>query len=104
MPGRDEVRAQPFRPTHECCKFQIAVAMDAGNRGAAGGVLADEIGDDRVGELSLEVDDVVRDAELCGYSTGVVKVVNRTATAERACTRLRRVRSCVVVQLHRQPD
>ena len=82
MAGRDEVRAHAFGPGDEGRELQVAVAVHARNRRPAGGVLVDEVGDDRIARTALEIDDVVGDADACGDAAGVVEVVNRAAGAE----------------------
>jgi hypothetical protein len=62
------------------------------------GVLAHEVRDHLLAELTLEVDDVVGDADLGGDAPRVVQVVDRTAGAEADLP------LALVVQLHRQAD
>jgi hypothetical protein len=81
---RHEVGAEALGAGDERGKFQIAVAVHARNGRASGRVLAHEIRDDGVGKLALEIDDVVRDADACGDTPGVVEVVDRAAGAEAA--------------------
>jgi hypothetical protein len=69
-----------------------------GNRGAARGVLADEIRHHLRAEPILEVDDVVRDADDGRDAAGVVEVVDRAAGAEV------RLSLALVVELHGHTD
>ena len=61
-----------------------------------------EIRDHLIGELALEVDDVVRDADARGDTPRVVQVVDGAAGAEPRRLAGRALR--LVVELHRQPD
>ena len=99
---RHELRAEPVGAVDERRELQVAVAVDARDRRAAGRILADEVRDDGLGELRLEIDDVVRDADARGHAARVVEVVDRAARAEAHAALVRS--SCLVVQLHRQPD
>src|SRR5262249_48844165 len=62
-------------------------------------VRLDEVVDDRGGELALEVDDVVRDAEVRAHRAGVLGVARAAAPPARA-----RRRAARVVEAHRHPD
>ena len=59
---RDEVGAEPLGAADERRELEVAIAVDARNRRPSRRVLADEIRDDGVGELTLEIDDVVRES------------------------------------------
>ena len=61
--------------------------MDAGDRRPPGGVLAHEIRDHRLGELLLEVDDVVGEPDPRRDAPRVVQVVERAAGAEPQASR-----------------
>jgi len=79
-------------------KLQVAVAMRAGERRSPRGVLLHEIRDDGVAELSLEIDDVMREADVCGHTPRVLQVVERAARAPRLFP------GALVIQLHRQTN
>ena len=96
--GRDRVGAEPLRSIDERRELQIAVAVRAGKRRTARGVLANEVRHDLLVELPLEVDDVVRDADSRCDAPRIVQIVDRTAAAERGLT-LR-----LVIELHGQTD
>ena len=76
-------------------ELQIAVAMDARDRRAAGGVLVDEVADDVRVERGLVVDHVVGDAELRGGAVGRRADLDGTAATEARRT------LALVVELHR---
>ena len=94
--------AEPARPLRERGEFEIAVAVRAGQRRAAGCVLVHEIRDHVLFELLFEVEDVVRNPDRRGHAPRIVQIVNRAAAAERAPAGLRRSRR--VIELHRQTD
>ena len=98
MAGGDEVGVERLGPRRQRRELQVAVAVHAGNRRAAAGVLAHEVRDHLLGELPLEIDDVVGDADAPGHTPGVVQVVDRAAGAEADFS------LALVVQLHRQTD
>ena len=62
-----------------------------------------EVRDDGLGELLLEVDDVVRDADARGDAAGVVQVVDRAARPE-ARAALAGSRGAGRYELHREAD
>ena len=81
--GRDELGAKSLGSACQRCELQIAIAVNTWNRRAARRILADEIGDDRIGELALEIHDVVWNPEPGGDAPGIVEIVDRAARAER---------------------
>ncbi len=79
-------------------ELQVAVAVHARNRRSAARVLLHEVRDHLIGELALEIDDVVRDTDAGGDTPRVVQIVDRAAGAEAHLS------LALVIQLHREPD
>ena len=102
MAGGDKLGVESRGALSERRELQVTVAMDAGNGRPAAGVLVHEIRDHLIGELALEVDDVVRDADAGGDTPRVVQVVDGTAGAE--SRRLTAGALRLVIELHREPD
>ena len=96
--GRHEIGVEALRPVQQGAEFEVAVAVHARDRCAPGRILADKVRDDLVLELTLEIDDVMGDANDGGGPTRVVKVVERTTATETAHA------LALVVELHRQAD
>jgi len=97
MTRGDVLGAKTARTIEERRELQVAVAVRARNGRAARRVFADEVRDDRVLELPLEVEDVVRDAERPGDAPRVVQIVERAAAAKGLAAAL-------IVELHRQTN
>ena len=96
--GCHEIGVEALRPVQQGAEFQVAVAVHARDRCTPGRILADKVRDDVVLELTLEIDDVMGDANDGGGPTRVVKVVECATAAETAHA------LALVVQLHRQAD
>ena len=96
--GRDLLRTEATRAIEQRRELQIAVAVRAGQRRASGRVLAHEVRDDRLLELPLEIDDVVRKTESGGHAPRILEVVERAARAPRLLA------AALIVELHRQTD
>ncbi len=62
-------------------ELEMVVAQRAGNRRAAGEILADEGPDDIPLEALFLVDDVVGNAEMLGHAARVIDIIERTAAA-----------------------
>jgi hypothetical protein len=80
--GGDKLGVESRGTLSERRELQVAVAMNAGNGRPAACVLVHEIRDHLIGELALEVDDVVRDTDAGRDTPRVVQVVDGTAGAE----------------------
>ena len=98
MSRRHDFCAVGHRSIEQRGELQVAVAVRARNRRAAGDVLVDEVRHDRPLKLALEIDDVVRDVEAPGHTAGVVEVVEAAAAA------IAGLAVALVVELHRQAD
>src|SRR5262249_13456505 len=71
----------------------------AGNRGASGAVLRNEILDDLTPEFLLEIEDVERDSQSIGHGSRVIEVARRAAAPiDRAAV------AASIVELHRETD
>ena len=79
VPGRDLIEAEGERPVEEGGELDALVAAHARVRGAAGGVLGDEVIDDVLLEPLGEVPHVEGDAEHARHSVGVAGVLDRAA-------------------------
>src|SRR5262249_49708934 len=97
VPRRHIPGAKPSGSIEQGRKLQAAVAVRAGERRPAGGVLGDEIRDDGLLELPLEVDDVMGKADRRGDPPSVMQVVERAARSPRLSVAL-------IVELHRQTN
>ena len=83
MSGRNAIGAKPSRTVEQRREFQVAVAVGARQRGAAGCILPNEVRHDRVVELALEIQDVMGNSQRGGDPASVIQIVERAATAER---------------------
>ncbi len=96
--GGDKTGIEPPCALGERRELEVAVAVHAGDWRPSAGILPYEVRDHLVGELALEVDDVVRDADAGGHAPGVVQVVDRAAGPEADLS------PALVIQLHREAD
>src|SRR4029077_1899082 len=96
--GGDRIRAESGGSISEGRKFHIAVAARAGERRPSGRILLHEIRDDLLVELTLEVENVMRDVDRGRDTARVVQIVDRTAAAER------RLPVRLIVELHGYTD
>src|SRR5438094_6382932 len=71
MAGGDVRAVERVRVVQEVAELGERVTAHAGDRGAAAGVLGDEIRDHVAAEAVLEIQDVVRDPELVRHQPGV---------------------------------
>src|SRR5579864_2893711 len=74
--GSDAVSADLSGRGEELIELHVIVAEGARNRSAAFEVVVDEGADDCVLEFALEINHVEWDAEVFGYTAGVVDVVD----------------------------
>ncbi len=81
--GGDGIEAEGVGPPEEPVELQVAVALDAGVRGATGGVVGHIGRHDVLVEVIPEVEDVVLDAEATRNGASVVHVGHRAATGVR---------------------
>ena len=90
MSGRDELGAEPLGALDQRRELQIAVAVHARNRRAARRRTRARSSQSTVSaNCSLEVDDVVGDADPGGDAPRVVEIVDRAARAEARTLALR---------------
>jgi hypothetical protein len=99
--GGDRLRAESACPLEQRGEFQIAVAMCAGQRRTARGVLVDEVRDDGLLKPLLEIEDVMRKAKRRGDAASIVQIVERAARAEMPAV-LKTAVLCI--QLHGQTN
>src|SRR5947207_6022990 len=79
MTGRDVARVDLVGAVHEVAELGEGVAAHARNRRAAARVFVHEVVDHVVAERALEIQHVVRDAELLAHAPRVVDRVERAA-------------------------
>src|SRR5690606_37471975 len=77
--GRDVGRAELLGDGEEAAELDLLVAVDAGARGRAGAVRADEGIDHPLAERGALVEDVVGDAEVLTGAPRVVPILGRAA-------------------------
>ena len=80
MPRGQAIEAQSLGPAQQQVELHGTVALDAGIGRAAGRVLVDVGRDHGAVELLGQVEDVVRDAQLLGYPSGVLDVGHGATT------------------------
>ena len=98
MSGGDVLSSKTGSPVDQRRELQVAVAVRARQRRAARGIFPDEVGDDRLFEPPLEVQDVVRDADDVRDTPRIVQVVEGTAAPEGMLA------LPLIVELHREAD
>ena len=96
---RHDVRIKPRRTVDEGRKLEVAIAMAARNRRAAGRVLTDEVVHHCGLELALEIQDVVWNSDRGRDLSGILQVIEGAAASEAVRHAL-----ALVVQLHREAD
>ena len=95
----DVIDAEGASSRKKGVELHVGVAVGAGQGSPTLGIVLHERLDDALAESVLEVQDVVRHAELRGHALRVVQVVERAAPPERGSMALRRI-----MELHRDPD
>src|SRR5262245_8674316 len=85
----DVRRSDPLRHLPELVELDEVVAERAGDRRAAGQVLAHKRGDHLLLEALLEIDDVVGNAEALGYVARIVDIVDGAASSAAIVSELR---------------
>ena len=83
MPGRDPLRPELTRALPEAGELDELVAAHTRVRRATRQIVGDKRVDHIAGEDVAEVHHIERDAELCGDTAGIEKVVERATTTTR---------------------
>src|SRR5271166_2080415 len=101
MSCSEQVGADLARGNQQLIELQMVVAKAARNRGSPGKIIFDEGTHHVLFEARLLIDDVVRNAKLFGYVTGVVHIVDgTTATLHRFGHALVARQAALVPELH----
>src|SRR5579885_859638 len=87
VPGGDAFGAHTRRHIEKLIELHEVIAQSAGDRRAPVQILVNE-GAHHLGlEALLEIDDIVRNAEVLGYEASIVDIVERAAAAGDAAFR-----------------
>ena len=98
--GGDEVGSEPSARVASVANFKSPLQCTHGIGVRPAAYSRTKLAITVLGELPLEIEDVVRNVDARGHAPGVVQVVNRAAAAEAHG----RVGLALVVQLHREAD
>src|SRR5437870_9287078 len=90
--GRHPIGADAGRLFDEVMKLDVVITKDARARRFASQICLDERRHDRVLEILFKIENVVRNSELCGYTSSVPEIVQGTASA------------VIAPKLHRETD
>ena len=100
MPSGQAVSANLPRHHQQLVKLDVVIAQRARNRRAPGQVFVDERAHNSFLKLVLEVDDVVREAQVLGHTPRVVHIVERAAAVVHRTVAMHLRQAPLVPELH----
>ena len=104
MTGSEADGTDLSRHAKQGIKFNVGIAIGAGDGSAAGKILIDEGADDFGFELVFEIDHVVRKIEMLSDALGVVYVVDGAAAVLCRAGGLQRGEAALIPELHGETD
>jgi len=92
------------RGDQQLIELHVVVARGARNRRTAGEIVLYKGAHHGLFKSTLEIDDVMGNANMLRNSAGVIDIVERTATLRRGFARSEFRKSALIPELHGQPD